>query len=205
LTIDHVMGSRIPDYELADSIELSTAEQHRAVGNLVRAQILGTLNERAATISQLAEALGVLKGSTSYHVRLLERAGLVRVVRTRKVRGVVERYYGRTARRFEMDVPGSPGGAGAVLLRTAAAEVDASPPPRPTDPEMTTLAHARLDPERAHEFRRRFGELAEEFRVAGQPDGAMYGLVVGLYRTGVGPTANEAAEDKAAEEDEEEQ
>ena len=177
-----------PDYELADSLDMTTAEQHRALGNITRSQILGLLNERAATISQLAVALGVLKGSTSYHLRLLERAGLVRVVRTRKVRGVVERYYGRTARRFELDAPGAAPHAGGMLLRVAAAAMDNAPPTKEGDPDLATTAHSGLDPDRAHEFRRRLHDLVEQFRAAGRPGRPQWGLVVGLYRIGAGPT-----------------
>ncbi|MET9134995.1 helix-turn-helix domain-containing protein [Streptomyces antibioticus] len=50
------------------------------------------LGFQPATITQSAEKVGLAKGSYSYHVRLLERAGLVKVVRTRKVRGVTERH-----------------------------------------------------------------------------------------------------------------
>ena len=173
-----------PDYDLADSMDVTTSEQHRAVGNRTRMQILGVLNDRAATITQLAGILGVLKGSTSYHVRMLEQAGLVRVVRTRKVRGVVERYYGRTARRFELDTPETPSPRPGMLLRVAADEVDHGP--RAVDPDMVTSAHAGLDSSRAREFRRRLEKLIEEFRSTGRPDEPQWGLVVGLYRTGVG-------------------
>ncbi|WP_405606762.1 helix-turn-helix domain-containing protein [Streptomyces sp. NBC_00076] len=48
----------------------------------------GQFTFEPATITQIAERVGLAKGSSSYHVRLLERAGLVKVVRTRKVRGV---------------------------------------------------------------------------------------------------------------------
>ena len=112
------------DYELAEAMELTSAEQHRAIGNRVRWQILGLLGDRAATITQLAGALGVLKGSASYHVRVLEQAGLIRVVRTRKVRGVLERYYGRTARRYDLDAAEPIRGGGPLMLRTVAAELE---------------------------------------------------------------------------------
>src|SRR3712207_6163334 len=143
-----------PDYELADSLDVGTAEQHKALGNLTRHRMLGLLLDQAMTTTQLAEALGVLKGSTSFHLRVLEQAGLVRVVRTQKVRGVTEKYYGRTARRFELDRPGPSPQAAPMLLRTVAAELErvgfeGSPA------DMVTTTRARLDPGRAAEFRDR--------------------------------------------------
>jgi DNA-binding transcriptional ArsR family regulator len=35
-----------------------------------------------------------------YHLKVLEEAGLVHVVRTKKVRAIEAKYYGRTARIF---------------------------------------------------------------------------------------------------------
>jgi DNA-binding transcriptional ArsR family regulator len=181
----------LPDYEMADSMELTTAAQHRAVGNLVRAQVLGLLGDRAATISQLATELGALKGSISYHVRLLEEAGLIRVIRTRQVRGVVERYYGRTARRYELNDPNQ-ADISSTLLRTAAAELDRRPSGSADD--LISLAHGRLDPARAGDFVKRLSELVDEFRLDRGSDGPMYALSVALFRTNVGPRPEGARE-----------
>ena len=170
-----------PDYELADELRVDSQDQHRALGNLTRHRILGLLLDQAMTVSQLAEALGVLKGSASFHVRTLERAGLVREVRTRKVRGVVERYYGRTARRFELDAPDSPTSAGPMMMRTIAAELErVGAPGSPADTTLTT--RARLDPQRAAEFGDRLAALVEEFRAA-SGTGAVYTLGVAYFRS----------------------
>ena len=170
-----------PDYELADELRVDSQDQHRALGNLTRHRILGLLLDRAMTASQLAEALGVLKGSAGFHLRTLERAGLVREVRTRKVRGVVERYYGRTARRYNLDAPDSPTTAAPMMLRTLAAELERiGPPGTPTDTVLHT--RARLDPERAAEFRARLGELVAEFRAA-SGTGPAYTLGLAYFRS----------------------
>lgn len=170
-----------PDYELAETLVVDSAEQHRALGNLTRHRVLGLLLDRAMTGAQLAEALGVLKGSVSFHLRTLEQAGLVRVVRTRPVRGVTERYYGRTARRFELDRPGSDVGAGPLLLRTVADAVQrVGPAGSPTDMVVTT--RARLDPARAEDFRDRLAALIEEFRTESS-SAAAYTLAVAYFRS----------------------
>ena len=170
-----------PDYELAEQLVVDSAEQHRALGNLTRHRILGLLLDRAMTGAQLAESLGVLKGSVSFHLRTLERAGLVRVVRTRPVRGVTERYYGRTARRFELDRPGSEVNAGPMLLRTVAGEAErAGSTPAPTD--LTTLTRARLDPERAAHFQARLTALIDDFSAEPASDEAAYTLAVAFFR-----------------------
>jgi predicted ArsR family transcriptional regulator len=53
-------------------------------------------------VTELADELGLPKGTVGHHVKVLEDAGLVRVVRTRRVRAVTEKSYGRTARLFLM-------------------------------------------------------------------------------------------------------
>ena len=47
-----------PDYDLADRMALSSPEQVRAIGHPLRTTILQLLHERAATVTELAEAVG---------------------------------------------------------------------------------------------------------------------------------------------------
>ena len=48
----------------------------------------GLLREQARSITELADELDVPTGTVGHHVKVLEDAGLVRVVRTRRVRAV---------------------------------------------------------------------------------------------------------------------
>jgi DNA-binding transcriptional ArsR family regulator len=65
-----------------------------ALADDLRVRILAITRDRPASITELASELGRPKGTVGYHVKVLERAGLVRVVRTRRVRAVTEKYYG---------------------------------------------------------------------------------------------------------------
>lgn len=188
-----------PDYELADSLLVVREDQHRAMGNLTRHRILGLLLDRAMTVTQLADALGVLKGSVSFHVRTLERAGLVREIRTRKVRGVTERYVGRTARSYELDSPDAPdASAGALVLRTLAAERQRSAG-EPVATDTIASARARLDPARAAEFREQVEALLAEFRAA-SATGPAYRLAVAYFRTEPEPEPGSGVEPDAGPE-----
>src|SRR5579885_1551252 len=93
-----------PDYELADRIALTEHAQVRAISHPLRNTILGLLHERAATVSELAAALERPKSTVAHHVKVLREAGLLQVVRTRRVRAIEERFYGRTARLFYVGV-----------------------------------------------------------------------------------------------------
>src|SRR5919197_6528056 len=116
------------DYEAEDVMTVAEPNQLRALGDDVRARIVLLIRERAASITQLAEALSMPKGTVGHHVKVLEKAGLVRVVRTRKVRALTEKYYGRTARLFLFKSSDDADGGGvrdvaAAALRTAAEEM----------------------------------------------------------------------------------
>src|ERR687887_582953 len=99
-----------PDYDLADRIALTRPSQVRALGHPLRTSILSLLHERAATVHELAVALGRPKSTVAHHVKVLAEAGLLQVVRTRRVRAIEERFYGRTARMFYVGVERSPEG-----------------------------------------------------------------------------------------------
>lgn len=171
-----------PDYELAEVLEVGRPEQFRAVGDVTRQRIISLLSERAATTSQLAEALGQPKGSVGHHLKVLEEAGLIRVVRTRRVRAVTEKYYGRAARLFKfLDVEEAEGGGPFMFFRQAMEErVSAEDP----SVEVSTLRHARIPAEKAREFSARVMELADEFAgMETTPGEKVYGFVVGVYLT----------------------
>src|SRR6478609_908803 len=99
-----VMANNPPDYELADRMALTRPAQVKAIGHPLRTTILQLLHERAATVTELAGALERPKSTVAHHVKVLREAGLARVVRTRRVRAIEERFYGRTARMFYVDV-----------------------------------------------------------------------------------------------------
>src|SRR3954453_290268 len=70
----------------------------KALSHPLRVRILAILEERAASPVQLAGLLDATLGVVSYHVRTLERFGLIKLVRTNPVRGAVEHHYRANAR-----------------------------------------------------------------------------------------------------------
>jgi predicted transcriptional regulator len=129
--------------------------------------------------------LGVAKGTVAHHVKVLERAGLVRVVRTRQVRAVTEKYYGRVARLFILKSDDSlpdelAGGAlAAMMLRQAADELMASRP----EAESSALMHTKLAARDVRRFQRRLDRLTEDLRRAEEPDGEMHAFAFALFRS----------------------
>ncbi|WP_189332730.1 ArsR/SmtB family transcription factor [Actinoplanes ianthinogenes] len=184
----------MPEDDLPETFHVTTDEQLRAVSNLTRHRIMAVLRFEPATITQIAGRVGLAKGSSSYHVRLLERAGLVRVVRTRKVRGVVERYYAMAARSIALPdpAPGQPD----VLLRNAVADLETAP----DGARQVKMSHLRLTDEQFAELGARLAALADEYRALSDPSLPDVSLVFALFRPSFGGSAEgEQAEGEPAE------
>ena len=176
-------NSSPPDYDLAERIALSGPLQVKALGHPVRNTILGLLHERAATVNELAVALERPKSTVAHHVKVLREAGLVRVVRTRRVRAIEERFYGRTARMFYV-VEESPDGDELPRdfndFEVAARESVAA---YRNGKLWGFIRHARISEEQASEFWERMAELVTEFDQLPRSGETMYGFAVGVYPT----------------------
>lgn len=144
-----------PDYEADDILVVSETEQLRALADDVRLRIVALLRERAASTTELAEQVGLAKGTVAHHLKVLEAAGLVQVVRTRRVRALTESFYGRVARLY--------------VLKSS----DDKP-----------QARVRLSPADAESFQRRVERLLRDFRSSESPEGEEYELVATIYPAG---------------------
>src|SRR3712207_9274529 len=65
----------------------------KALAHPLRVRIIGALENRTASPSELATELDAPLGTVSYHVRKLEALGLLKLVREAPRRGAVEHYY----------------------------------------------------------------------------------------------------------------
>jgi DNA-binding transcriptional ArsR family regulator len=177
-------GNRTPpDYDLADRIALSEPAQVKAIGNPTRTTILGLLHERAATVSELASALGRPKSTIAHHVGVLTDAGLVRVVRTRRVRAIDERFYGRTARLFYVVERSSEGGELPRDFNDFEVAAHESAGAYRDGKLWGFIRHARISEAQASEFWEQMAELVAAFDRLPRRGDTMYGFAVGVYPT----------------------
>jgi len=88
--------------DIAESYAFESIEQVRAMADELRIRIVDQLVIQPMTVTQVGEALGVHPNKIHYHVRELERAGLVRLVETREKSGILEKYYRPVARNFNV-------------------------------------------------------------------------------------------------------
>ena len=181
-----------PGHDLADRLVLTRADQVRALAHQLRTTILGLLTERAASVAELAQAVGRPRGTVAHHVAVLHDAGLLQVVRTRRVRAVEERFYGRAARTVTVAVEGHEDlPTDQNDFAVAAAESVGAEEQRML---WSFIRHARLDPALAEEFWTRIRDLVEEFDRLPRSGETTYGMAVGIYPVAGHPRLPEADE-----------
>jgi DNA-binding transcriptional ArsR family regulator len=178
-TASHEGEGHVLDYEIAEEAFVEGRDQMKAIADETRMDILNLLLERAATVSQLADALDKPKGTVGYHAKVLEDAGLIRVVRTAKVRAMTEKYYGRTGRTIRFMSSPDPGDPRWFVNDALRAMRVTEGEPLP----MFTSRVARIPVERAVEFADRVVELAEEFIALPREGDTVFGFVAGVYPT----------------------
>jgi DNA-binding transcriptional ArsR family regulator len=171
-----------PDYDfLAERMVVTARHELRAMADPLRGMILDLVLERAATVSELAAAVDRPKSTIAHHVKVLVDAGMLRVVRTRQVRAIEERFYGRTARNY--------------LVGRVRPE-DVTPPPWPNeladaaeesmpsylaDTMRAMRRHVPISNERAAEFWDRVIALMNDFSQLPRDGDTPHVFVVSLY------------------------
>lgn len=187
----------IPDYDLDEMLVVTAPDQLRALADPLRRTLLELLNERAATVTEMAEAVERPKSTIAYHVNLLLDVGLVRIVRTRRVRAIDERYYGRVARTLYIGVLTSAEDIQVASAINGVAEAAAeSAAAHAADQLRCTLVHARIPIEDVRSFWAEVQAIARRFAQIPRAGDQVYGFVAGLYPTDA-PTLPDADGDPA--------
>ena len=181
------------DYELAAELKLDTPARLKALGDPLRSTIVDLVLERAMSVTELAERLDRPRGSVAYHVDVLVAAGLLQVVRTRRVRAIDERFYGRPALTYVL--PDRPGEI--PFIRDVLAEMDVERLDAEDRHSTSTYRHARIPEHRAHEFAHRLQALALEFAEEPRSGDTEFGLYIALFPTNRLPNRKPARDDES--------
>lgn len=88
--------------DILETYDLETIEQVRTVADELRMRIVKQLALQAMTVTQLAHLFGEAPNKLHYHIRELERVGLLKKVETREKGAILEKYYRAVARDFTL-------------------------------------------------------------------------------------------------------
>jgi DNA-binding transcriptional ArsR family regulator len=163
-----------------EPLVLRTPAHFKALGHPVRHRIVNVLRQRPATLGQLASAMGLAKGTISFHVRVLREAGLVLVAGTQHVRGGTEQYFALVSGGFRVheDARTEPG----FLLQAALAEML---PAGDGEAGHTVLRHLWLSEQQARAIAAQLEDFATRQHPADAVSGEAYGLLLSLYRADI--------------------
>ena len=183
------------DYELSDEISADTPARLKALGDPLRQLILDLVLERSMTVTELAERVQRPRGSVAHHVDLLLEVGLLQVTRTRKVRAMDERFYGRTARTISFPSHAHDGDLPFFADARAVADLEAMAADAPS---TFTMRSVRIPDEVAQEFCDRVLALALDLSRTARGGTREFALIAGLFPT-TRPVAPAASGDAGIE------
>lgn len=156
--------------ELPASSDITDLPTLQALADSQRHRIVTLLIERPMTATELAAKLRIARTRLYYHLDLLEKHGVVRVVEQRVVSGIIERRYRAVARRFRVDrallaaraSEGEISGAQASILDSVSSDLLAS---RDADPWVARL-FLRLSDKRRADLKKKLHELLAQYESA---------------------------------------
>jgi DNA-binding transcriptional ArsR family regulator len=158
-----VLTDALPDEALVADLDAL-----RVLADGRRHEILTALIHEPLTVRILAERLRLPRTRLYYHIDVLERHGLVRVVQTRMVSGALERTYRAVARTFRVDRRALGAAASAVVDATQASMLhavadDLQARRKPGRDPLVSRAFLRLTAERYGELEARLHALIAEY------------------------------------------
>lgn len=158
---------------------INQLDQLRAVSHPMRIAILEQIAHEALTVTAIAQAIGAPVNRAYYHVMELERAKVIRAVRTRKRANLVEKLYQAVAPNIRVDEKlFQRGGAAGLDLfyETIRSVLDASADdlrrmadsgalgPETLEQTLRSFVRLRLRPRDIDELQRRLRALIDEFK-----------------------------------------
>ncbi len=164
--------------ELPTMLSITTPAQLRAAGDPLRKRILAIIQQTPRTAKQLATQLGASTGSIGYQLRVLEKAGLAQVVARRAIRGIIAKYYARTARIFVFNVESSDQPQEVDIVQTGLADLREALAENSATPVHAAYPRIMLSPKRAAYFDKKLTALINEMLAEPHdPAGKTYSLI----------------------------
>jgi predicted ArsR family transcriptional regulator len=185
---------------MKETMMLKDLEQVKIFAHPLRARLVEAFADKPRTAKQAAEIIGQKPTKLYHHVEALERVGLIKLVKTQKKRGTLEKYYRTVARRFSVDssvfkmkgknkeLLGRCRAMFATMLENTMHEISESIADKLISPEkkerQATLArrHIRTTHNNVVKLERKIQKLLEEFADAEEKEGDVeYALTLVFY------------------------
>lgn len=184
----------------AESMQITSLETLKILADPFRIQIIESL-AGPQTVKTVAQQLGVTPTKLYYHINMLEQHGLIRVVSTRVVSGILEKSYQITANSFEAspsltapnatleDALGfmtSVLDAGKLEMRRAYNSGQFEMPASPSEAKqamLVTKTVVSLTEARAKKFRERMSKLLGEFSDEQSTETKDFSLTIAFHPT----------------------
>jgi DNA-binding transcriptional ArsR family regulator len=185
---------------MREKATLKSLEQVKAFAHPLRLRLLEAFSDKPRTAKQAAELLRQQPTKLYHHVDALERVGLIKLVKTQKKRGTLEKYYRTVANQFAVDSKlfrlkgqgkeafGEFQAMCAAMLDSTISEVKQSIKQRLIKQgkreceAIMARAHVRTTQTQIVQLKRKIRKLLNDFRTAKQDKGETeYGLTVVFY------------------------
>jgi DNA-binding transcriptional ArsR family regulator len=185
---------------MKEKATLKSLEQVKAFAHPLRLRLLEAFSDKARTAKQAAELLRQQPTKLYHHVEALERVGLIKLVKTQKKRGTLEKYYRTVANQFAVDsrlfrlkgqgkeALGEFQAMCAAMLDNTITEVNQSIRQRLIKQgkreceAIMARTHVRTTQSKIGQLKRKIRKLLKDFSAAKQDRGEVeYGLTVVFY------------------------
>ncbi len=195
------------EFQPAPTFTIGDLETLKVIADPLRGQIVEVLVPEPNTINQIAAKLGLAPSKLYYHVNMLEKVGLIKVVDTTQRGNIIEKHYWVTALDYRVEDGlfnfSTPEGQQNISdlmiapvettrldiirsLEARAFNLEHGAEKRPRE-VMISRELSRISDEKAMEFIGRFKELVEEFTLADEPDADLdaqaHALMIAFYPT----------------------
>lgn len=97
-----LVGNRMPENDLQTVFDVNDLQTMKVLVSRLRLKVLRVLIEQPCTIREVARELNIPPNRLYYHFGLLEQSGVIQVVETRLIAGIVENRYRAVARKYNV-------------------------------------------------------------------------------------------------------
>lgn len=196
-------------FQIEEEFVINDLETLKVVADPLRIRILEFFgDEKPHTVKQISTALEIAPNKLYYHVNMLEEYGLLHVVDTRIVSGIIEKLYMVVAHTLQVNrnllSPSSGSNEGLTLMvetlldetkrsifeSARAGLIDTSEEAPTLDRLIMGSMTGRLNAEDAHEFIQKLNALVEEYATRDSDDGKPYRMIFAVFPS-VLPTADQ--------------